>query len=319
MKNINKNIQILQELNSKLTKELYYYIKNKTNEEFQTSILEGDYEEEVIEGESILDCLQENIERNNSILEIYDEIMKKQNKQSNILKEMKRMIHERNANNYRLKKSIENILKIIKKEEQKEINLYQQEINEIQNKCFTFTKSFNNYLFQCNLKTSQINKLEEWTQLTFDTILFDSRKDKNNQKINELTDLLVNKKNLLFIFKLEEENICCGCFISNYIQNPWLFVNDKNAFLFSFQKNQHLKFSIKNHMKNYAFKLFDFCEPNYLFQIGFSDISVGKKLDCIEILQTWDNSFDYEGKENGLTGKKELIYSLKQTIIVQMK
>ena len=98
----------IEELKESLKKEKQHYIKNKTNEKYNKNINYENYEEEIIEGESILDCDLETIERQSKILSLYNEILKNYEKIKNnpefkkeineLTIKMKEEINEQNEN-----------------------------------------------------------------------------------------------------------------------------------------------------------------------------------------------------------------------------
>ena len=74
----------IEELKESLEKEKQFYIKNKTSEKYNANLDYENYEEEIIEGESILDCELENVERQSRILSFYNEIIENYVKIKNI-------------------------------------------------------------------------------------------------------------------------------------------------------------------------------------------------------------------------------------------
>ena len=68
----------ITKIKNQIQKQKLFYQKNKTKDIYVT--IKGyenydDAEEEIIEGESIMDCLLENLERNDIILNLYDEML----------------------------------------------------------------------------------------------------------------------------------------------------------------------------------------------------------------------------------------------------
>ena len=66
----------INQLKEEIEKEKQFYIKNKLNKNYNQNKNYENYNEEIIEGESILDCDLENIERQSEILSLYEEILK---------------------------------------------------------------------------------------------------------------------------------------------------------------------------------------------------------------------------------------------------
>ena len=131
----------IEELKESLEKEKQYYIKNKTNEKYNANIDYENYEEEIIEGESILDCDLENIERKMIILSLQDEILQNYEKIKNnpefkkeineIIEELKKDMKEQNDNFDKINLTINNLIEITKLEFKKETKDEREEIERI--------------------------------------------------------------------------------------------------------------------------------------------------------------------------------------------
>ena len=67
-------------LQQEIEKEKQFYNKNKTINSYNKNLNYENYEEEIINGESILDCDLENIERKSKILSLYEKIFIEYNK-----------------------------------------------------------------------------------------------------------------------------------------------------------------------------------------------------------------------------------------------
>ena len=65
----------LQNSNIKVLNLKQIYDNNKRNEYYSPNFEYTDYEEEIIQGESVLDCLLENVKREEKILEEYEKIL----------------------------------------------------------------------------------------------------------------------------------------------------------------------------------------------------------------------------------------------------
>ena len=102
----------LQNSNINALKLKQIYLNNKRDEFYSPNYEYEDYDEEIIEGESVLDCLLENVKREQKILEEYQQILMK-------TKEVKQQFLEYLKKIENIEKKFEtNISEEIKKQEQ---------------------------------------------------------------------------------------------------------------------------------------------------------------------------------------------------------
>ena len=167
------------------------------------------------------------------------------------------------------------------------------------------------------LEMKEIEKLEEWTNKKCGEIIFDSDIDNWSQNTSEFDDLILNKRNLLFLIK-SDNNIKFGGFLNTIIDkrgdDKW--IKDENAFLFTFKDNKPMKFNIKKDKSEYAF-IVRTKKQEDLFNFGYYDINIYKKGYKSEIKP---NTFEYEGNTNALIGRTgPRCFSPKRIIVIQMK
>ena len=74
MKEINQIIEEIQQVNNILLNERELYNKNRREEKYNPNFQYDDYDDEIIEGESVMDCLLENLTRNKNILKLGEDI-----------------------------------------------------------------------------------------------------------------------------------------------------------------------------------------------------------------------------------------------------
>ena len=176
----------IEEIKEEIEKEKEYYNKNKTNNEYKLNIKYENYEEEIIEGESILDCELEDIERQLGILSLYYEIIQKCEKIKNKINDLneinikiKEEIEEEENNFKKINETINNLIEISEIELEKEKKNENKQIEIIENK----NEKFENELLQfeiktlrrkCKLKKEEKDKIEKWCKLKMDSIIFDS-------------------------------------------------------------------------------------------------------------------------------------------------
>ena len=176
------------------------------------------------------------------------------------------------------------------------------------------------------LNDEQINKIEEWTRMKNEKVIFDSEIDKWKMGESEFDKIIINKQNIIILIE-NEEGIKIGGFISSKIDKitnyddeeeeneEW--IADEKSFVFTFKDNKSMKYDIKKDKQDKAFCLYHKSHLN-LFSIGNNDIVIEKIMDNTRIYQNERSSFDYEGKENALIGKTGYL-STKRIIVIQMK
>ena len=133
--------------------------------------------------------------------------------------------------------------------------------------------------------TSEINQIEEWTQLTFKEIIFDSNINSWEPNNSEFDTIVLNKQNLIFLFEDTENNLF-GYIHSAKITNirkveNMILTRNKNldllSFVFSLKSNGRLeqptKFPFKKECFQHGLQVFgeECCE---LVVIGGGDIFI---------------------------------------------
>ena len=79
MENINQIIEEIIQINNKLLNQENLYNKNKREETYSPNYEYPDYDLEIINGENVIDCILENIQRNKTIMKLYSELIIKLN------------------------------------------------------------------------------------------------------------------------------------------------------------------------------------------------------------------------------------------------
>ena len=182
---LNTIIETLQDSDVNVLKLKHIYSNSKRNEFYSPNYEYTDYDQEIIQGESVLDCLLENMKRQEKILEEYEKILikTKQVKQQfleyfkkieTIEKKfelnIKNEIKEQENNFNILQQTIKKLEKINKIEEEKEKKNIKEKIENIKKEKDNFKKfEIKNIDFKKEKK-----KLEEWTKLKMKNIVFDS-------------------------------------------------------------------------------------------------------------------------------------------------
>ena len=99
MENINQIIEEIIQINNKVITQENLYSKNKREETYSPNYEYTNYDDEIINGENVIDCILENIQRNKTIMKLYQELTIKLNTIRNKIKrKTKQAIKERENN-----------------------------------------------------------------------------------------------------------------------------------------------------------------------------------------------------------------------------
>ena len=169
------------------------------------------------------------------------------------------------------------------------------------------------------LREENINKIEEWTKLKYNNVIFDTSIDNWTRGNSNFSQKVFGKTNLAFIIQDEKLNEF-GCYVKSEINKTDSKIIDTNAFVFSLHSHGRLQHPTRFEMKNKSgeiFCLYNDENPSWLFGIGNSylfDIGVSKKgINADHCVQS---SFDYRGYSNVLIGEKKFIP--KRIVVIQL-
>ena len=329
----------IQQLNEQVEKNKRSYNINRRNDEYQPNLQYENYDEEIIKGESILDCQIENIKRQLKILSIYNEMIEKCNEMKNEIKEnsqfmkefqetvlnFQKEIKEQEKNVEELNKTIENLDKIKElefkkesKEERKEIEILQYDYKEFEYDIFEYDFFGQKY----NLNFLEKNQIKKWTNMKCGNIIFDSNIHKWEIGNSEFDKKILNKRNLLFLIGIEDV-IKFGAFIKNKIYHHAYIPEDdphevfgtdcENSFLFAFNDNKPI---IEDDIEKYWRRGDAFClwneEDDELFSFIWM-LKIGKK-GC----RSYFNDKDLEKLFIGEKGDDYVFYP-ERILVIQME
>ena len=165
-----------------------------------------------------------------------------------------------------------------------------------------------------------MDRLEKHSNKWIDDVVFDSMKHSWNRNKSDFANKILNKSNVYILIETSDEII--GCYIENTINELDKYIEDENAFIFTFNQQKGIKFKIKD--KSKAIKI---CrnEDEALFKVGqykgifrgeYADILV-KKEEKNKSFGTCDqSSFEYNGKSKALVNKNE--FNVKRIFVIQM-
>ena len=180
--------------------------------------------------------------------------------------------------------------------------------------------------FKRALKSPEIRKIEEWTNKTFDKIIFDSNEDQWDIGNSVLEEKLGSKNNLLFVVSDVNGNKF-GYYLSSKggITKDNYCSTDENSFLFSLKSNGRLNGMMKFEIKNTdgGYRLFSQSD-DILIQLGYGYNGAIHLMKSSKKSHSYcyqhDDYFNYHGTSNPLIGKSNGSTFIPQRIVViQMK
>ena len=324
MENINQIIEEIIQVNNKIITQENLYTKNKREETYSPNYEYTDFDQEIINGENVIDCILENIQRNKIILKLYSELIIKLNTIRNkIIENMKEEMKERENNENKLKQTIEQLKKINIIEKEKEIKNDKQEIQNIQKEKEQFENEFkkykiNLYYEKYNLKKEEKIQLENWTNKKIGEIIFDSEKDDWKVNTSVFQEKIINKQK--FIVLIEDTNgNKFGGYLNVKVDKFYpSCISDSSSFVFSFKSNQMKKFDISPSQS--AFYLYPKTNNGNLFGFGNGhDLSVWVENRKSESY-CYQSSYNYSREQKALCGTNYPDrFTPKRFIVIQMK
>ena len=161
--------------------------------------------------------------------------------------------------------------------------------------------------------------IKEWTGMkNVKEKIFDSNKDDWEEKTSVFDQKLLGKDKLLFLIdtKVNNKQIKFGGYLSTTIKQTRWFIEDKNAFVFTFINDNPMKCDI---LKGESFNAFTLNTNDVpaLFSFGNRNIHFFKKNHISYCVQNCPQSFDYHGKENALVGSIDFIP--KRLLVLQLE
>lgn len=278
-------------------KSLEYNVDYSPNEDYD------DYENEIIEGESNIDILLEQMERNDEIRFALESARFFYEKSIQCLDyHIQKESNQRKIMQTTLTETIEKMTEIqeieIKKVKQPLLNA----IENIKNETLSFENEFKKYtivksLKRTNLSRKEINEIEQSTHLKCDKILFDSNNDNWSQNSSVFHEKIMGKSNIVIIIESTEREKF-GVFHSSLIyglsDKQYIHLNpDNNSFLFTFRDEKLVRFDILKRCENEALFVYD-DQSDFLFACGKNDLIVQKKGLKSRVGPKIDSSFCYE-------------------------
>ena len=125
---------------------------------------------------------------------------------------------------------------------------------------------------------NEIKQLEEWLEMSFDSIVFDSEICDWKIDTSTFDKRILQLNNIAIIIETTKGEICGGYVYSKITGNyP---ITDRNAFIFKLRDETNtktfIKYDIKPNHKTNAIKVFDKSERQ-LLSFGRDDIVINKK------------------------------------------
>ena len=165
--------------------------------------------------------------------------------------------------------------------------------------CSIKGKLFKNQMQMCE---KEMNRFCNW-------IIFDSTRDKWDNLKCTFNQIVKGRSHLLFVFEIDEGRKI-GCYIDQMIKDEGKYNSGTQSFLFRCDGNGIEKYPLKEGSK--VFKLFSEKEED-LFVVGKGDLLI-KKEEKKAMCSCKQKSYEYNGKENVLTGKG--MFELKKFVVI---
>ena len=168
------------------------------------------------------------------------------------------------------------------------------------------------------MSKEQVQYLEELSGHQFEKVIFDNSDRNINWKPgkSDFSKIVLNKQHLIFLFLDNMNDFIFGAYIDAKIDEIDKYIDDPNAFVFSF-KNESLAHYLINKKDSSKAVIIHNDDANELLTIGEGDIEVDKRLDRRVNKKMKQTSFNYENEINGLYMTNE--YRAKQIVVIQMK
>ena len=339
-KEISLKAQEINLLNNELMKQKEINTNNYRNEQYASNTTYEDYDEEIIKGESTLDCLNENTVRNTRVLEMYQQQLRNiEYLKKKTMEEMRCQLDIQAKNLKEVKETTNNMNGIVKIEQKKFTQDYEIEIERIKNDYEKFKTELKPFKIEASQKymmnLEEKNKIKEWTQMKCGEIVFDSNIHNWDMGTSEFDAKIFGRSDVVILIEDTKNNLFGGYIhaqINNYynVRNgQWQLNNrirDEKAFLFSLRNNgrsnEMVKMDIRNEVCDGAFLLYEKDGYRPLFGFGSCfDVGIFKK-NLINECNCNPGWFAYPpGKENILTGKTgdRNPFTPKRFIVIQMK
>ena len=178
------------------------------------------------------------------------------------------------------------------------------------------------------LDYEEMNKLEEWTKMRCNKVIFDSNKDNWSVNYSVFDDKISGRNDLMFIIEDVNDNKFGG-YVYSLISNTNQYIKDSKSFLFSLKSNRRInamqKFEIKSNAQSYAFYMNKKSDNGLLFYLGYGSIIINKENDKLNSSCYQNNDyFDYHGTSeaflpNCKPGSGNIYFRPKRFIVIQMK
>ena len=148
---------------------------------------------------------------------------------------------------------------------------------------------------------NEINQLEEWTQLKFKQLIFDSTKDNWNKGTSKFDSIILRKEKLVIFIGTNINDIIIGGFIKRKI-NFIGKTGDIDCLIFTNKNNQWNKYMIKKSNKYDPFILHMKQDPKF-FTFGNDIIIYKEEMKDQSFVNERNSFFEYGKERNVLLGK----------------
>ena len=232
-----------------------------------------------------------------------------------------------------IERSVNRLLEITKMKSDSDIKYYEDQIRLKKENLVTYQKQMTSFRERNEfLNVDQLeqkakvyhldaevqSKIEDWTKMTFNKVIFDSKKHSYNQKTSVFDNMMMNKKNITIVIEttIDNQKIHFGMCIFKEIDKLFTKVGtsimDENCFVFTFQKNKVNQYCNKINLP-FAINLYP-QDHECLFQLGM-EIKVSKNL-MITYIQSKQSVFDYGFDANALLPKSGIDFVKADRVMV---
>ena len=161
------------------------------------------------------------------------------------------------------------------------------------------------------LRSKEITQIENFTELEFANVIFDSEYCEWNKNTSTFTKRIKDNENLLFIVEVNEK-ITIGGFVYEKIEEIDKFIWDRKSFIFTSNEEGFQMFSINEYSK--SFILYN-SKENELFSFGERDLKVMKENNSDKTM-TEQLSYDMEGNKSLLIGYDNVLFTPKRIQVI---
>ena len=268
--------------------------------------------------------IDDKIKRYENVLDNFDEIMNRRaelNKKGQQLKEMIKTVDQKVTEMMSFIGNKDTMDGIYDEVVLKLMSIEEEIYNEKKSRLETMLRSEVKRELKGIVEKDEMKKLEEWTNMKCQDVLFDSTKDNWNQNMSVFNNKIIGKRNLIFLVT-SSKNVKFGSFIHSpitHIGEVKKEQSDTTSFTFSFKNRNFRKYSIRRNASTVMWTYNP--SDNLLFGIGSNDFNINKngKQSVLAQQQKPNATFEYGSEAHPFTGESGNNFIHKRVVVIQMK